>query len=73
MVIENIAMSGKFSSDRTIAEYAHDIWGVEPSWDKLPSPHETPETQETREIREIRETRETRETHETRETLETVN
>ncbi len=24
----NIARSGKFSSDRTIAEYASDIWGV---------------------------------------------
>ncbi|XP_063394841.1 glycogen phosphorylase [Cydia fagiglandana] len=41
MVIENIASSGKFSSDRTIAEYAREIWGVEPSWEKLPSPHET--------------------------------
>jgi len=29
MVIHNIASSGKFSSDRTIAEYARDIWGVE--------------------------------------------
>jgi starch phosphorylase len=26
----NVASSGKFSSDRTIAEYAADIWGVEP-------------------------------------------
>jgi starch phosphorylase len=26
----NIAASGQFSSDRTIAEYAADIWGVEP-------------------------------------------
>ncbi|GBP44673.1 Glycogen phosphorylase [Eumeta japonica] len=42
MVIENIASSGKFSSDRTIAEYARDIWGVEPSWEKLPAPHQTP-------------------------------
>lgn len=24
------AGSGKFSSDRTIVEYARDIWGVEP-------------------------------------------
>ncbi|MEY9562235.1 glycogen/starch/alpha-glucan family phosphorylase [Sinorhizobium fredii] len=28
--ILNIAGSGKFSSDRTIAEYANDIWNVEP-------------------------------------------
>jgi starch phosphorylase len=27
--ILNIAGSGKFSSDRTIAEYANDIWHVE--------------------------------------------
>ena len=27
--ILNIAASGRFSSDRTIAEYARDIWGVE--------------------------------------------
>ncbi|MBV8827854.1 MAG: glycogen/starch/alpha-glucan phosphorylase [Acidobacteriaceae bacterium] len=26
----NIAASGKFSSDRTIAEYANEIWGVKP-------------------------------------------
>ncbi|EFX86312.1 glycogen phosphorylase-like isoform X2 [Daphnia pulex] len=40
MCIHNIASSGKFSSDRTIAEYAREIWGVEPTWDKLPAPHE---------------------------------
>jgi len=28
--ILNVAASGKFSSDRTIAEYASDIWNVEP-------------------------------------------
>jgi starch phosphorylase len=40
MAILNIASSGKFSSDRTISEYARDLWGVEPSWDKLPEPNE---------------------------------
>lgn len=40
MAIHNIASSGKFSSDRTICEYAREIWGVEPSWEKLPAPHE---------------------------------
>merc|ERR1719347_881315 len=39
MAIHNIASSGKFSSDRTIAEYAREIWGVEPSYEKLPDPH----------------------------------
>jgi glycogen phosphorylase len=43
MCIMNIASSGKFSSDRTIAEYAREIWGVEPSWEKLPAPHEPKE------------------------------
>jgi starch phosphorylase len=28
--ILNVASSGKFSSDRTIAEYAADIWKAEP-------------------------------------------
>lgn len=41
MVIMNIASSGKFSSDRTIAEYAREIWDMEPTWEKLPAPHET--------------------------------
>lgn len=40
MALLNIASSGKFSSDRTICEYAREIWGVEPSWEKLPAPHE---------------------------------
>jgi hypothetical protein len=36
----NIASAGKFSSDRTIAEYARDIWGVEPTWNVMPAPNE---------------------------------
>jgi glycogen phosphorylase len=28
--IVNVARSGKFTSDRTVAEYAHEIWGIEP-------------------------------------------
>jgi len=39
MCIHNIASSGKFSSDRTISEYAKEIWGVKPSYEKLPDPH----------------------------------
>ncbi|CAG0919438.1 unnamed protein product [Notodromas monacha] len=50
MCIMNIASSGKFSSDRTIAQYGREIWGVEPSWEKLPAPHEpkdaVPETKD---------------------------
>ena len=30
MSILNAARSGKFSSDRTIREYCHDIWRVQP-------------------------------------------
>uniref|UniRef100_A0A8C9KCN3 Alpha-1,4 glucan phosphorylase n=1 Tax=Panthera tigris altaica TaxID=74533 RepID=A0A8C9KCN3_PANTA len=41
MVIRNIATSGKFSSDRTIAQYAREIWGVDPSRKRLPAPDET--------------------------------
>ena len=37
MAINGIAKSGKFSSDRTISEYAHYIWDVEP----CPVPHPT--------------------------------
>lgn len=29
-VLRNIALMGKFSSDRAVLEYAQDIWGVEP-------------------------------------------
>jgi starch phosphorylase len=28
--IRNVGGSGKFSSDRTIGEYAADVWGAEP-------------------------------------------
>lgn len=42
MCLHNIATSGKFSSDRTISEYAKDIWGTDPSEFKLPAPHESP-------------------------------
>uniref|UniRef100_A0A4W4H3B4 Alpha-1,4 glucan phosphorylase n=2 Tax=Electrophorus electricus TaxID=8005 RepID=A0A4W4H3B4_ELEEL len=37
-VILNIAGSGKFSSDRTISQYAREIWGVEPSLEKIAAP-----------------------------------
>ena len=30
MALMNIAMSGKFSSDRTIKEYADEIWNLKP-------------------------------------------
>ncbi|XP_072284549.1 glycogen phosphorylase, liver form [Pyxicephalus adspersus] len=46
VVIKNIAASGKFSSDRTIKEYARDIWGVEPSDLKIPPPNEPRDTAE---------------------------
>ena len=39
MVVKNIAHSGKFSSDRTIAEYAREIWNVHPVPVKL-GPHD---------------------------------
>uniref|UniRef100_A0A4W3H4Y6 Alpha-1,4 glucan phosphorylase n=1 Tax=Callorhinchus milii TaxID=7868 RepID=A0A4W3H4Y6_CALMI len=39
-VIKNIATSGKFSSDRTISQYAREIWGVEPSDVKIPPPND---------------------------------
>uniref|UniRef100_A0A672I2D6 Alpha-1,4 glucan phosphorylase n=1 Tax=Salarias fasciatus TaxID=181472 RepID=A0A672I2D6_SALFA len=38
MVIHNIAGCGKFSSDRTISQYAREIWGMEPSLEKIAAP-----------------------------------
>lgn len=40
MVIKNIAATGKFSSDRTIKEYATEVWGVEPTNLKILPPSE---------------------------------
>lgn len=31
MAIFNVARAGRFSSDRTVREYARDVWGVEPA------------------------------------------
>lgn len=42
----NIASSGKFSSDRTISQYAREIWGVEPTHEKFPAPYETPQREQ---------------------------
>jgi starch phosphorylase len=42
MCLLNIASSGKFSTDRTISEYAREIWGIEPGQVKLPAPPEGP-------------------------------
>ena len=42
MCLLNIASTGKFSSDRTISEYAREIWGIEPGEVKLAAPYETP-------------------------------
>ncbi|TPP57008.1 Alpha-1 4 glucan phosphorylase [Fasciola gigantica] len=40
MVLYNIAGAGRFSSDRTVAEYAREMWNVNPSESKLPPPSE---------------------------------
>uniref|UniRef100_A0A4W6FQY2 Alpha-1,4 glucan phosphorylase n=1 Tax=Lates calcarifer TaxID=8187 RepID=A0A4W6FQY2_LATCA len=44
MVIKNIAATGKFSSDRTITEYATEVWGVKPTDLKIPPPNEPRES-----------------------------
>ncbi|XP_032883226.1 glycogen phosphorylase, liver form [Amblyraja radiata] len=44
VAIKNIASSGKFSSDRTITEYAREIWGVEPKALMIPHPNEPKDT-----------------------------
>jgi starch phosphorylase len=36
IALRNVARCGKFSSDRTIHQYAEDIWDVEPVKVKLP-------------------------------------
>jgi starch phosphorylase len=46
MCLMNIAAGGKFSSDRTIEEYAREIWGVEPTREKIRAPYETPQSEQ---------------------------
>ncbi|KAK5976295.1 Alpha-1 4 glucan phosphorylase [Trichostrongylus colubriformis] len=46
MALMNIASTGKFSTDRTIAEYAREIWGIEPPETSLPAPYENPDVAE---------------------------
>uniref|UniRef100_A0A1I8BD89 Alpha-1,4 glucan phosphorylase n=1 Tax=Meloidogyne hapla TaxID=6305 RepID=A0A1I8BD89_MELHA len=45
MCLFNISSSGKFSTDRTIKEYANDIWNIEPGTVQLPPPYETEDAQ----------------------------
>ncbi|KAK6756590.1 hypothetical protein RB195_014796 [Necator americanus] len=40
MALMNIASTGKFSTDRTIMEYAREIWGIEHGETALPAPYE---------------------------------
>ncbi|GIY35424.1 glycogen phosphorylase [Caerostris darwini] len=51
MAIKNIASSGFFSSDRTIEEYARDIWGVKPTREKLPDPHDPQDLQDQKDVK----------------------
>lgn len=48
MAIKNIASAGYFSSDRTITEYAKQIWGAKITREKLPDPHEPKDVQPTK-------------------------
>lgn len=45
MALMNIASTGKFSADRTIAEYAREIWGINEFEQSLPAPYEEPQNQ----------------------------
>lgn len=42
MAIRNIAVSGYFSMDRTVREYAKHVWDVEPNLEPFPAPSEPP-------------------------------
>jgi len=42
MAIQNVAQSGKFSSDRTIMDYCKEIWQIEPV--SIPHPSKDPKT-----------------------------
>ena len=37
--VVKLLLSGKFSSDRPIADYATEIWGMEPDYTKYPPPY----------------------------------
>ena len=41
MAIQNVAMSGKFSSDRTIKDYCENVWQIEPV--SIPHPSSNPQ------------------------------
>jgi len=46
MCLNNIAAGGFFSSDRTISEYAKDIWRTELNRAKLPAPYESAQSEQ---------------------------